>query len=367
MNNLYLFSEKDKFDKIADFWHGGGTRTTSGISAPVKSGFFVPPAQEKISPIWWVEKAECNTRKGNKPRRLVAIVETRRLINAVKLLKPQGGTTMSQELIPISTRQISGQEIQTVNARDLHAFLESKQEYANWIKNRIADYNFSENEDFIGLTNLSNQKGRGGDRRSKDYIITLDMAKELAMVERSERGRQARKYFIECERRLKNLTTFKALPAPTLTPAQQREVQRLISDKVYATGNKAMYPALFKQVYSAIKDKFCVGKYDQVPAVQFNDLVEFIGKIGIVGNQTDKNRLLHCYDIAAMHRSIHLHIRRIQEEADEILTSISRVSQTCCILIPEYADMKAQKRIDELKDEWLREQKVSNGRELAKA
>jgi hypothetical protein len=52
---------------------------------------------------------------------------------------------------------------------------------------------------------VANQTGRGGDRRSADYFLSLDMAKELAIVERTERGRQARRYFIDCEQQLRQL------------------------------------------------------------------------------------------------------------------------------------------------------------------
>ena len=56
--------------------------------------------------------------------------------------------------------------------------------------------------DFVLVTQQRVIKNKGGDPRSKEYHITLDMAKELAMIERNEKGRQARKYFIECEKRL---------------------------------------------------------------------------------------------------------------------------------------------------------------------
>ncbi|WP_162505820.1 antA/AntB antirepressor family protein [Candidatus Arsenophonus triatominarum] len=102
-----------------------------------------------------------------------------------------------QNLINIETKNINGGLIQTVNARDLHAFLEIKSRFNDWIKNRIREYNFIENLDFITLT--KNLVG-GGSR--VDYHISLDMAKELSMVERNEKGKQARQYFIECERRI---------------------------------------------------------------------------------------------------------------------------------------------------------------------
>lgn len=95
------------------------------------------------------------------------------------------------QLIEINT-SVSG--IKTVNARDLHAFLESKQDFSTWIKSRIEQYGFVENEDFTVHKFV--------DRRGNvvDYFCTIDMAKELSMVERNAKGKQARQYFIECEK-----------------------------------------------------------------------------------------------------------------------------------------------------------------------
>ncbi len=89
---------------------------------------------------------------------------------------------------------------QTVNARELHEFLESKQQFTNWITNRVEQYGFSEGTDFVKLNCFikSDSKPR------TEYHISIDMAKELSMVERNEKGKQARQYFIECERRAKD-------------------------------------------------------------------------------------------------------------------------------------------------------------------
>ncbi|AJD01490.1 antA/AntB antirepressor family protein [Campylobacter lari] len=84
-------------------------------------------------------------------------------------------------------------------ARDLHFFIDAKRQFANWINERIENYDFIENQDYI--IELVYTKGRP----RKEYYVTLDMAKELCMVENNEKGRQARRYFIECEKRLKNL------------------------------------------------------------------------------------------------------------------------------------------------------------------
>lgn len=89
---------------------------------------------------------------------------------------------------------------QAVNARELHAFLQSRQDFSTWIKNRIADYDFVENQDFVVFH--KNMENPQGGRPSIEYAITLDMAKELSMVERNEQGKQSRRYFIECEKRL---------------------------------------------------------------------------------------------------------------------------------------------------------------------
>jgi len=99
---------------------------------------------------------------------------------------------MSGDLIPIDETK------QTVNARDLWEFLESKTRFNDWIANRVRDFGFLEDQDFVTVTeNLVS----GGCR--KEYHVSLDMAKELSMVERNEKGKQARKYFIECEKRMK--------------------------------------------------------------------------------------------------------------------------------------------------------------------
>ncbi|ECQ8735566.1 antA/AntB antirepressor family protein [Campylobacter jejuni] len=104
-----------------------------------------------------------------------------------------------QTQIQIYNDKTIGAEINSANAREIFQFLNSLQDYSNWIKNRISHYNFIENQDYI--IELVYTKGRP----RKEYYITLDMTKELCMVENNEKGRQARRYFIECEKRLKNL------------------------------------------------------------------------------------------------------------------------------------------------------------------
>ena len=109
---------------------------------------------------------------------------------------------MAMQLITLHTRSINEQTLDTVNARELHTFLELGRDFSNWIKARIAQYGFEEGEDFILIRQNGRTKNQGGDRRSMNYFLTLDMAKELAIVERNEKGKQARRYFIDCEKQL---------------------------------------------------------------------------------------------------------------------------------------------------------------------
>lgn len=109
---------------------------------------------------------------------------------------------MSIELIPVFPGHLqSGEAVFLVDGRLLHAFLEVGCTFPTWIVRRIQEYGFIENQDFIICFSNLRSNHRGGHNR-KDYHLTLDMAKELAMVERNDKGRQARRYFIECERRL---------------------------------------------------------------------------------------------------------------------------------------------------------------------
>ncbi len=106
----------------------------------------------------------------------------------------------SQSLIPVFNHPTSNQSILMCDARDLHAFLKVGKRFASWITERISEYNFIDNQDYIGFSQ-NREKPKGG-RPTTEYHLTMDMAKELAMVERNEQGRIARKYFIECEKRL---------------------------------------------------------------------------------------------------------------------------------------------------------------------
>ena len=92
-----------------------------------------------------------------------------------------------EELIKVN------KENNTVSARELHKFLEVGQDFTNWIK-RMINYGFELNQDFT-VAKISE-----GKVTKHEYIISLDMAKEISMIQRTKKGKQARQYFIQCEK-----------------------------------------------------------------------------------------------------------------------------------------------------------------------
>ena len=103
--------------------------------------------------------------------------------------------------LPIFQEQIDGDRIQTVNARDLHRELESGYDFSDWIKKRVTDYSFIDGEDF---TSFLWKSGIG--RPTKEYHLSLDMAKELSMVEKTGKGKQVRRFFIQKEKESRQLS-----------------------------------------------------------------------------------------------------------------------------------------------------------------
>ena len=124
------------------------------------------------------------------------------------------------ELINITTTTINNEEVNAVNARDLHEKLEIETKFNTWMPRRIEEYEFEEGRDFV--TNLSKSHGRP----SKEYIISLDMAKELAMVENNEQGRRIRRYFIEVEKNARKFSEAVAAQVSAMIPVI-RENERL--------------------------------------------------------------------------------------------------------------------------------------------
>ena len=105
---------------------------------------------------------------------------------------------IENEIVPVYETE---KGIKVVNGRELHEVLESKQDFSTWAKRRLSECDAEENEDFELLHNSVEQVS--GTKYRIDYIIKLDTAKEMAMLERNEKGKQVRKYFIAVEKKYK--------------------------------------------------------------------------------------------------------------------------------------------------------------------
>lgn len=137
----------------------------------------------------------------------------------------------ASQLVPVVPGTIGNVQCLTVDGRTLHSVLGVRRVFAAWIQGRIEKYGFVQGQDFEVFSN-SGKNSEGG-RPSQEYTCTLDMGKELCMVENNEKGRIARRYFIECERRLlsaKPVENPDKLPTPDapLTPDQQYTLQAIV-------------------------------------------------------------------------------------------------------------------------------------------
>ncbi|AUN48944.1 TPA: antA/AntB antirepressor family protein [Escherichia coli] len=136
-------------------------------------------------------------------------IEKSRLISeAAPHLNASLGTINGNEfaaIVPVIPGHIGGRETNIVSAKALHKALGVGRDFTNWIKGRIDQYGFIAGTDFIRVENLSTPKRASAKTRQQiehDYLLSLDMAKEVAMVERNEQGRAIRRYFIQCEEEL---------------------------------------------------------------------------------------------------------------------------------------------------------------------
>lgn len=105
------------------------------------------------------------------------------------------------ELIKITQYEKTGNS-NVVDAKELYEFLSIKTPFKDWIK-RMFDYGFEKNKDYIIL--LKNERNPVSKSNPINYAITLEMAKEISMIQRSDKGKQARQYFIACEEKLKEV------------------------------------------------------------------------------------------------------------------------------------------------------------------
>lgn len=177
-------------------------------------------------------------------------------------------SSQSVELITISEER--GRP--AVNGRDLHEFLEVSTPYTKWME-RMIEYGFTEGQDF--LTFLSESSGG---RPSTNHAVSLDMAKELSMIQRTDKGKQARQYFIEVEKRAR--------------AASQSTVPRSLPEALRQYANEVEAHEATKAVVAALEPK--AASWDSIVSSKgswsYNDAAKVICEEGTI--QIGEKRLV---------------------------------------------------------------------------
>jgi len=216
--------------------------------------------------------------------------------------------------IAIIKQYLEGAETNAVNSRDLHDDLSIKTDYSNWIKRSIEKFGFKENQDYI-------VKSDGVQKI--DYIVSLDMAKELCMLANTDEGRNTRRYFIQIENqarskaveqledhrhKIHSLLEYTDKMGEVVTAHEKiikentediKEVkyyieedmktrpvsynqQKMLLDakntKVYqiADKDKKVASVMHHKVWSLFKKHFEIPRYNALPTVRFNEGLEYI-------------------------------------------------------------------------------------------
>ncbi|MEZ7820872.1 MAG: antA/AntB antirepressor family protein, partial [Patescibacteria group bacterium] len=206
-----------------------------------------------------------------------------------------------QDLLQISISKIGAETINSINARDIHTYLEVKTRFNDWIQRAIEKYDFEENIDYSKMSN--------GTSRGIDFIVTLDMAKELAMLENNPKGRETRKYFINFEKEAKKVISSQSTQIQILQEMinqvaitdqrvtklesnlrienwQQKKLEEVKNQKVYEIVQKhdlkndsVMIKKLHSRVWKSLKNRFSIPRYNELPICEFENGVSYIQKL----------------------------------------------------------------------------------------
>lgn len=139
----------------------------------------------------------------------------------------------------VNVYQNEGNE-RIVDARELHEFLEVGKDFTSWIKSKLTKYGFEEGLDYyLTFTKIGERKNV----TKHDYKLKMDTAKEIAMVENNDKGRQVRKYFIEVEKQysLKPMTNLQMLQSMINQMVIQEEKLSIIENVMSETNNKVIH------------------------------------------------------------------------------------------------------------------------------
>jgi len=215
--------------------------------------------------------------------------------------------------IKVIQKDFNGDKKRFVNARELHKWLGVGKFFANWIKDRIEKYDFVENLDyFITIANSGNGLGKQskgkiidaktGKVLAKEYILSVDMAKELAMVENSEIGKKVRKYFIRVESDFKKVMKIAMLDPKIInqltskfseTRSETKDYRKNFTDciknfvavKNYGTYTDMLYNFLFLEKAKEYRKLLDLAKKDFTRNYMYEEILLIIGSFetGLAG------------------------------------------------------------------------------------
>lgn len=200
-----------------------------------------------------------------------------------------------------------------VSGRELHEFLEVQTQYTKWF-DRMVDYGFTENIDFVAISQ-KRLTAQGNETTYTDHALTLDMAKEISMIQRTDKGKQARQYFIEVEKAFKEQYRLPQTPEEKLALTMEvttrinkrlgkveekiieiESKQEINSDqryKLWVTRNrkaievlggkesdayqdKSLTRKVFRALERDLKDNFTISRYEDLRRDEFDSAIKFI-------------------------------------------------------------------------------------------
>ena len=215
------------------------------------------------------------------------------------------------DLIQINQTSINGSEINSVEAREIHDYLEVKTPFSMWFSRSVEKYDFINGLDFIPKVEKSN-----GGRPKENYIVSLDMAKELSMLENNPKGKETRKYFINFEKKAvkvirnhsqelemieKMVGVVKAINAEVneidervkkieqtkrLESYQEKALQDAKNRKVYSLAtihgfenDNAMIRKMHSRVWKTLKNKFNIPRYNELLSMHYESGLNHINNL----------------------------------------------------------------------------------------
>ncbi|MFA5386743.1 MAG: antA/AntB antirepressor family protein [Candidatus Paceibacterota bacterium] len=215
--------------------------------------------------------------------------------------------------IKVIQKDFNGEKKRFVNARELHRWLQVGRDFSNWIKDRIEKYDFVENLDyFVAIAKFGdglkpNKTGKIVDSKTgrvlpKEYILSVDMAKELAMIENSDIGKKVRKYFIRVEGEFKKVMQIATMDPKTInqlteqfweTRNETKEYRRDFTDcikdfvavKNYGTYTDMLYKFLFLERAKEYRKLLSLIKKDFTRNYMYEEILLIVGafEIGLAG------------------------------------------------------------------------------------